>query len=240
MDSRQLGRQTSTQVEWQAGRGWWYWGKENTEFKHNRCLVIQTFTSAETGICHCSWYNNLAMSGWRTRGLSRAEMMTEDWWQMCKSDRCRAGENEETPCPRGGDRAERLLGTATAIAVPSPQWAPPGLPARSIRVLCMEISDQGCIKDVAASYAPQGHNPPSPPSTGNPRPVGTNPAAPGQCRPGGQSILRGGGGAATRGLVETGFNRETWNVGWTFIIWRFIPHSMFLSLIYFNYTYISL
>ena len=37
----------------------------------------------------------------------------------------------------------------------------------------------------AASYAPQGHNPPSPPSTGNPGPAGARPAAPGQCRPGG-------------------------------------------------------
>ena len=146
MDSRQLGRQTSTQVEWQAGRGWWYWGKE--KFKHNRCLVIQTFTSAETGICHCSWYNDLAMSGWRTRGLSRAEMMTEDWWQMCKSDRCRAGENEETPCPRGGD-SWASAGYSHGRSSSLPSMGASRRPTSYIRVLRMEISDQGCIKDVA-------------------------------------------------------------------------------------------
>ena len=63
------------------------------------------------------------------RGLSRAEMMMSgDWWQVCKSDRCRAWENKETRCPRGGGRAEHLLGTAMAVTVPSPQWAPPGDP----------------------------------------------------------------------------------------------------------------
>ena len=45
-------------------------------------------------------------------------MMTGDGWQVCKSDRCRAGENKGPPCPRGGDRAEHLLRTATAVKPP--------------------------------------------------------------------------------------------------------------------------
>ena len=40
--------------------------------------------------------------------------MAGDGWQVCKSSRCRAGENKGTPRPRGGDRAEHLQGTAMA------------------------------------------------------------------------------------------------------------------------------
>ena len=120
-DGFQAARQADEHTGWMAGR--WSWDKENTEIKHGKNTkgILLSKHSLVPRLASTTLKQRSGYEWLTNRGLSRAEMMTGDWWEVCKSDRCRAGENEETTCPRGMD-------TATAVAVPSPQLAPPGDP----------------------------------------------------------------------------------------------------------------
>ena len=74
-------------------------------------------------IYHCGWNNDLAMSGWRTR----VEVGQRWWPEMDGRCACPTGvePGKKREClghctnsiaPKGGDRAEHLLATATAVS----------------------------------------------------------------------------------------------------------------------------